>query len=95
MTPIVEVRPCEDGAGHLLTYGAVELWFASEVHAINYAQDLCADCDVVVYYSSGVTKHRYSSMPSTRGSKQRDCAEKADGGETEDEEDASSDSASA
>lgn len=62
MNPVVEIRPSRDGTGFTLKFEDVERWYAQEIHAINYAQDLCAHCDVVVYFADGTVKHRYSSM---------------------------------
>jgi hypothetical protein len=62
MNPVIEIRPAADG-GYTFNHGNLALWYAEEIHAINYAQDLCSDCDVVVFFANGKIKHRYSAMP--------------------------------
>jgi hypothetical protein len=62
MNPVVEIWPDPNNGGFILRYGTFQLWYAQEIHAINYAQDLCSHCDVVVYDTHGRIKHRYSAI---------------------------------
>ena len=62
MNPTVEIRPAKGTDGFTLTYGTLELWYGMEIHAINYAQDLCSQCDILVYHPNGTLKHRYTAM---------------------------------
>jgi hypothetical protein len=61
MNRVVKINPESNGDGFVLRFESTELWYASEVHAINYANVFCKDCDIVVYRSDGSVKHRYSA----------------------------------
>jgi hypothetical protein len=65
--PLIEIRPSPDGEGYLLGHGPQEVWHALEIHAINYAQAICPECDIVVYHADGRVKHRYTSNSRSPG----------------------------
>ena len=59
MNGIVEIRPVRSG-GYTLEFRDISVWYAREDYAIQYAQEICRECDIVVYYGDGTIKHRYS-----------------------------------
>lgn len=59
MDPVVEIKPKRNVNGFDLTCGTLKVWFAEEIHAINYAQDLLGHFDVIVYYPDGRVKQRF------------------------------------
>jgi hypothetical protein len=60
MDPVVEIRPKRNVNGFDLNCGTLKVWFAEEIHAINYAQDLLGHFDIVVYNADGRVKQRYA-----------------------------------
>lgn len=60
MDPVVEIRPKRKVSGFDLKCGTLKVWFAEEIHAINYAQDLLRSFDIVVFHADGRVKHRYT-----------------------------------
>ena len=67
MTPAVNVQPCANGIGCLLRFGNGSLWFAHEIHAINFVQDSLPDSEIVVLNLDGSVRHRYASMSRNLG----------------------------
>ena len=55
----VEIHPTPDRPGYALNCGTVDIWFAQDVHAINYAQDAFSRAEILVYDSAGNVVHRY------------------------------------
>ena len=59
----VEIRPAPKRSGYLLICGTVNIWFAQDVHAINYAQDAFSRSEILVYDSTNMVVHRYGPGP--------------------------------
>jgi hypothetical protein len=64
MNEVVEIRTTEHLPGYQLGCGEVSLWFAQEVHALNHAQEVFPDHDIVIFDQDGNVKHRYYGQPS-------------------------------
>ena len=62
--PMVAVRPFAEGLGYALTAQGTNLWFDSEVHAINYAQEVFPHCEIVIFHRDGSVSQRYDAMGS-------------------------------
>ena len=65
---VMTIQPFANGVGYALRIDGKDLWFDSEIHAINYAQDLHPECDVVVLDSDGTVRHHYSVPSLSAGS---------------------------
>jgi hypothetical protein len=63
MNAIAEVRPDPNVPGFILTCGSLTVWFAMEVHAINYVQDHMCAAEVLVLNPDGTVHHRYLIGP--------------------------------
>jgi hypothetical protein len=60
----VTVRPFADGVGYSLTMEGTSLWFDNEIHAVNYAQEVFPDCEIVVLQKDGSPKQHYGATSS-------------------------------
>jgi len=58
---VVTVKPFAGGVGYALTAQGADLWFDTEVHAINYAQDLYPHCPIQVLNRDGSVRHQYGA----------------------------------
>lgn len=58
--PVLAIKPFTGGIGYVLQVENAEYWFDTEIHAINYAQDLYPQCDIAVLNPDGSILHRYS-----------------------------------
>lgn len=58
MNGVVEIRPQRSG-GYSLEFRDITVWYAREDYAVQYAQEICRECDIVVFYGDGTVKHRY------------------------------------
>ena len=63
MATIAEVRPDPNVPGFILNCGTINVWFAMEVHAINYVQDHMCASEVLVFDADGAVQHRYLIGP--------------------------------
>jgi hypothetical protein len=63
---VMTIQPFANGVGYALRIDGKDLWFDSEIHAINYAQDLYPHCEVAVLNSDGTVRHHYSAAIGTR-----------------------------
>jgi hypothetical protein len=58
---VVTVKPFAGGVGYALAAQGADLWFDTEVHAINYAQDLYPHCPIQVLNRDGSVRHQYGA----------------------------------
>lgn len=62
---VLIIRPFADGVGYSLTKEGTNLWFDNEIHAINYAQEVFPQCEILVLHQDGSPKHHYGPATPT------------------------------
>src|SRR6478735_6663416 len=58
---VMTIRPFDGGLGYALRVEGRDLWFDSEIHAINYVQDLYPQCEITVLNADGTVRHQYNA----------------------------------
>jgi hypothetical protein len=58
-TSVAMIRPFADGVGYSLAKEGTNLWFDNEIHAINYAQEVFPQSEILVLHLDGTVKHHY------------------------------------
>jgi hypothetical protein len=56
---VIAIRPFDGGVGFAVRMEGRDLWFDSEIHAMNYIQDLYPHCDIAVLNADGTVRHQY------------------------------------
>lgn len=58
---VMTIRPFEGGLGYALRVEGRDLWFDTEIHAINYVQDLYPQCEIAILNADGTVRHQYNA----------------------------------